>query len=95
MSVKKPVVVTTKSRGVFFWYVEDETGLPYKIVISKARMCVYWDTETKGILGLSATGPTKGCRITHSIPNATLYEVTGVFGCSPEAAEAWETSVWK
>lgn len=92
---KKPVVVTTENRGVFFGYVKDDSKAPAEIVLEKARMCVYWDTETKGVLGLSATGPTKGCRITHAIPEAKLYKVTGIFDCSPEAIENWEKSIWK
>lgn len=92
---KDAVVVTTKNRGVFFGYVVDNKKSPAEITLEQVRMCVYWDTATKGVLGLSATGPTSGCRITHAIPQAKLYEVTGIFKCSPEATENWEKSVWK
>lgn len=91
---KKPVVVTTEHRGVFFGYVEDDTKTPAEIRLERARMCVYWDSATKGILGLCAQGPTKGCKVTQSIPSTTLYKVTGVFDCSPEATEAWEKGPW-
>lgn len=91
----KPVVVTTENRGVFFGYVTDDSKSPAQITIEKARMCVYWDTDTKGVLGLAANGPTKGCRITHAIPAMTAYKVTAILDCSPEATEKWEQSVWK
>lgn len=91
---KKPVVVTTEHRGVFFGYVEDDSKVPAEIVLGGARMCVYWSAETKGVLGLCATGPQKGCKVTHAIPKTTLYKVTGVFECTPEATEKWEEGVW-
>lgn len=92
---KKPVVVTTEFRGVFFGYVEDDSKLPTEITLSNARMCVYWSDETKGLMGLAATGPKEGCRITQAVPKFTAYKVTAVIESSPEAAEAWELGVWK
>lgn len=95
MSAKKAVVVTTEHRGVFFGYVENDSELPSKIEIVNARMCVYWTTETKGVLGLASSGPKEGCRITHPVPKLTLYKVTAVMDASPEATENWEKSLWK
>ncbi len=90
----KPVVITTEARGVFFGYVVEGNKLPIEIELEQARMCIYWSTETKGVLGLASTGPGKGCRITHPIPKLTAYKVTAVLDCSPEAVEAWEKGVW-
>lgn len=91
----KPVVVTTEHRGVFFGYVETEpTKLPAEIELTKARMCVFWDVTTKGVLGLAANGPSEHCKITHAIPKMTAYKITSVLDCSPEAAEKWEKGVW-
>lgn len=95
MSAKKPVVITTENRGVFFGYVEDDSKCPAQIEISRARMCVYWNVETKGVLGLAAEGPKDGCKITHAVPKVTLYKVTAVMDASPEATEKWESAVWK
>lgn len=92
---KRPVVVTTEYRGVFFGYVEDDSKLPSEITLSSARMCVYWSSATKGVLGLAATGPAKDCRVTQATPRFTAYKVTAVAECSPEAAEAWEAGPWK
>lgn len=92
---KKAVVVTTKHRGVFFGYVEDDSKAQAEIDLSDARMCVYWSADVKGVLGLAATGPTKECRITHSVPKMKVYEVTSVIECSSESAKKWEQSIWK
>lgn len=92
---KKPVVITTENRGVFFGYVEDDSKCPAEIVLSQVRMCVYWSSDVKGVLGLASTGPTKDCRITHAVPSVKLYKVTAILDCSPESAEKWEQSLWK
>jgi hypothetical protein len=91
---ERAVVITTEHRGVFFGYVANEKKAPAEIELEKARMCVYWSSDVKGVLGLAATGPTKGCRVTHSIPKFTAYKVTGILECSPEAVEAWEKGAW-
>lgn len=92
---KKPVVVTTEYRGVFFGYVEDSKEAPVRIELSDVRNCIYWSTSIKGVLGLAATGPNSDCKIGPSVPTATIWKVTGIFGCTSEAAEAWEKSAWK
>ena len=95
MSIKRPVVVTTEHRGVFFGYVKDDSELPQKITLSQARMCVYWSSDTKGVLGLAATGPTKSCRVGLAVPKFEAWKITGVIECTPEATEAWESGPWK
>lgn len=92
---KKPVVVTTEHRGVFFGYVEDDSKLPSEITLTNARMCVYWNSSIKGVLGLAAVGPDKDCRIGHSIPKFTAWKITSVSDCTPEATENWEKGPWK
>lgn len=92
---KKPVVITTEHRGVFFGYVTDDTKLPSEVTLEGARMCVYWTATIKGVMGLAATGPSSDCRVSHAIPKFTAYKVTAVLECSPEAVEKWETAPWK
>lgn len=92
---KKPVVVTTEYRGVFFGYVKDDSEAPEKIELENTRMCVYWSADMKGIFGLASHGPSKDCRVTHAIPLFTAWKVTSVLDCTPEAAEKWEAAVWK
>lgn len=91
---QKAVVITTEHRGVFFGYLEDDKKAPAEITLSKARICVHWSSDVKGVLGLAATGPTKSCRISHAVPEFKAYKVTAVLECTPEAAEAWEKALW-
>src|SRR5688572_20319081 len=57
----QPLIVTTAHKGVFFGYGVNNGE--NTIRIERARMCVYWSADVKGVVGLAATGPTKGCRI--------------------------------
>ena len=91
---KKAVVITTKQRGVFFGYVEDDSELPKEVTLSSARMCIYWSSDTRGVMGLAATGPLADSRVTPKIPEFTCYEVTGVLKCEPEAVKQWEEGSW-
>lgn len=84
----KPLLVTTEHKGVFFGYGEVSEE---KIVrLERARMCVYWSTATKSVLGLAATGPLDGCRISPAVPAITLHDVTSIIECSDEAAGEFE-----
>lgn len=91
---KKAVVVTTEKRGVFFGLIEEGSKLPAEITLSECRMCVYWSRTVRGVLGLAADGPNNECRITKASPQSTLYNVTGVFGCTAEATAAWRAEPW-
>lgn len=95
MSNKKPVVITTEKRGVFFGYVVDDSQAPEKIELENARMCVYWSAKTKSVLGLASQGPQEGSRITMAVPKITAWQITAVMDCTPEAAELWEQGPWK
>ena len=88
----RPVIVTTAHRGVFFGYAQDTTG--DVIVMTRPRMCVYWDQATKGVLGLAATGPTAGCRVTMAPPKIELRGITCVAECTKEAVKRWEGAPW-
>lgn len=91
----KPVLVTTAHRGVFFGYLAGEASKE-KVVIGRARNVVSWDVATRGFLGLASTGPTKGCRVGPAAgEESTLFDVTGVFTCTPEAVKAFEEGAWK
>lgn len=87
------VVVCTEKRGVFFGYTTDGDGLA-DMILTDARMCVYWDSLTRGVVGLAATGPTARCRITNSAPRLDVRSVTAVFDCTPEAVAAWQSAPW-
>lgn len=94
----KTVIVTTDKRGVFYGIMDEEASaktLPKSVVLTDARMVVYWSADVKGVLGLAATGPTNGCRVTMAIPSITLFDITGVMECSDKAKDAMEAFVWK
>lgn len=88
-----PIVVTTAHRGVFFGkFVSREDR---EITISEARVCVYWNRETRGFVGLAVTGPLDGCRVSPAAPKLTLTDVTAILECTPESAEKWGQSPWQ
>ena len=92
MNAKKPLIVTTEHRGVFFGY-----GVPSDkptIELENARMCVYWTTEMKGVFGLAARGPQPGCRIGPAVAKIILRDVTAVVEASLQAAAQWEKDIW-
>ncbi len=92
---KRFVVVTTEHRGVFAGCVEDDTKLPAEITLSDAQLCVYWSKETRGVLGLAATGPNADCRIGPPVPLATLCQITGVFDATKIAEDKWRAAPWR
>lgn len=89
---RKPVLVTTAHRGVFFGYM---SGKPDKTVtLVRARCCIYWPAGTMGFLGLASDGPQKGSKIGPAVSTLTLYDVTSISAVEPAAVEAWEKAPW-
>ena len=85
---EKPLLVTTAHKGVFFGY-----GLPTEaktVRLKRARMCVYWSADVRGVLGLAGKGPTTNCKIGPAVPSITLQDVTSVVEVSDVARLAWE-----
>ena len=89
---KKPLVVTTAHRGVFFGYGEQTNK--DTITLENARMCLYWPVENKGVMGLASDGPHKKARVSPAAPSITLNNVTAVMDVTREAARAWESAPW-
>jgi hypothetical protein len=87
-----PLVVTTAHRGVFFGYGRLTTNKTIRL--TNVQMCVRWSEDVRGVVGLAANGPTKGCRIGPPAPAMTLTDVTGVMEASEKAAEAWARQPW-
>ena len=86
------LLVTTAHKGVFFGY-----GTPTNeatIELTKARMCVYWDSAMRGVMGLAAFGPSGNCKIGPSVEKITLRDVTMVAEVSDIAAKNWENGIW-
>lgn len=82
-----PVVIWTDKRGVIFGYCTDTNARP--IVLSNARMCLYWPSSVGGVFGLCDIGPNAETKISAVLPSATFEGVTGVATVTPEAEKAW------
>jgi hypothetical protein len=91
----RAVVVTTEHRGVFFGYVKADGNLPAEITLTHARNAVFWSQSVQGVVGLAAKGPKSDCRIGPAIPEMTIWKITAVMACTPEAVAAWEEQPWK
>lgn len=99
MATKKkiPVLITTDStkRGVFMGFINPEDADKETLEATEVRMCVYWSSDVRGVIGLASTGPTKSCRISGAAPKAVLKGVTAVAEISDEALVAWRKEPWK
>ena len=84
------VVVCTDKRGVVFGATTDVTARP--ITLSNARMCLYWSADVGGVFGLAEKGPTKGCKISATLPSITLEGVTAIMGMDDIAVSAWRAA---
>ena len=87
-----PLVVTTAHKGVFFGYGTPTEKKTIRLV--NARMCVSWSSDVKGVVGLAANGPSKGCRVGPAAPAITLGDVTAIMECSEKATAAWNSEPW-
>lgn len=89
MSELKPVVVTTKHRGVFFGWADPATLGQPTLTLQRCRNCIRWAASIGGFLGLAKTGPDQNCRIGAEAPTVLLHDVTSVSDCTAEATDAW------
>ena len=87
----RPVLVTTKYRGVFFGYTEG--GLQDRVTLKKGRCCLYWPDGTRGFVGLAVSGPIEGSRVGPAA-DMELSGVVCMIECTPEAVERWEAAPW-
>lgn len=89
---KKPLLVTTVHRGVFFGYGVPTDGETMEL--ERCRMCIYWPEENHGVWGLAKDGPKTGSRIGPAVATMILRDVTAVAEVAPEAVNAWESEPW-
>ena len=90
MSDKRPVLVTTEFRGVFFGYADETSG--DNITLTNARNCIYWPSANGGFGGLASEGPAKGARIGAVVEKIDLRKITSVSEVSADAAAKWEAA---
>ena len=89
---ERAVLVTTEYRGVFFGYADDTSGETIKL--KRARNISYWDSSTKGFLGLAKNGPGTQCRVGPAA-DIELRKITCVAECTQEAVASWESAPWR
>ncbi len=82
------LLVTTAYKGVFFGYGIFSDAA--QITLKRARMCIYWPTGEKGVMGLALVGPLPGAKIGPAVPSLILRDVTAVVICTSSAIEKWE-----
>ena len=85
-STKRPVLICTEYRGVFFGYATDTSETT--VQLTGAKMAIYWGT-TKGVMELAHTGPTSKSKI-GAPADVMLRGVTSVFEVTKEAESAWK-----
>lgn len=96
-SSERAVVICTAKRGVFFGYTTETSRAIIErgnATLVRPRICIYWSKETRGILGLGATGPQSGSRVSLAPLDLTISEITAVIGCTDAARDKWEASPW-
>jgi hypothetical protein len=84
---RQPVIVCTDMRGVVFGYTTDIVARP--ILLTEARMALYWSVDVGGVFGLAEIGPTKGCKISATVSSILLEGVTAIFTVDVVAVKAW------
>jgi len=84
---RQPVIVCTDKRGVVFGYTTDIVARP--ILLTEARMALYWSADVGGVFGLAEIGPTKGCKISATVSSILLEGVTAIFTVDAGAVKAW------
>jgi len=86
---EKPVLVTTKHRGVFAGLVPVDADLSATTMgLKAARMAIYWGT-TKGVLQLAETGPTDKSKISATADIPVLHDITSVISITDAAWAKW------
>lgn len=83
---KRPVLVTTLHKGVFFGYATETKGTT--IQLEEARLCIYWSADLMGFMGLAVKGPGKECRIGPPA-NIELRDITSVTEVTKSAEAKW------
>lgn len=87
----RPVLVTTKHRGVFAGLIPANQDVTVtQMPLQQARMAIYWGT-TKGVLELAETGPTAKSKISAVADVPMLHDITGLFAITEEAWQKWQS----
>lgn len=85
---KRPVIVCTEHRGVFFGYATNTAGSEIKL--TGARMAIRFGT-TRGVMELAETGPTSKSLVS-ARADIDVRKVSAVFEVTSKATQAWEAA---
>lgn len=85
----KPVLVTTKHRGVFGGLVPDDQDMTARTIAIKEARCAIKFGTTRGIAQLAETGPTGQSRIGAPADLEAIHDVTAVWTITEAAWEKW------
>jgi len=88
----RPVIVCTEHGAVVFGYTNDTTGP--EIVLTNARLCIFWNDSVRGVFGLADSGPNENCKVGPAI-NCTVRSVIAVLEVSAKAVTKWEEAPWR
>ena len=91
--IGRRVIVTTSHRGVFFGTLAADGG--DSVTLQDARNILRWGPDTRGFLGLAATGPSPDSRVGPAVPELSLRGITSVTRCTDIAVAAIEAGPWK
>ena len=89
----KPVIITTRHRGVFFGHVpEDQDMFAENITVEDSLMVICWGTK-KGLAQLAHTGPTPDSRLSAPVAKWHIRDITSVLDVSADAAQGFKDAV--
>lgn len=82
---------TPSPRAVVLGWSETEPVVGETIVLTGARMVLYWSEECGGLYGLITDGPKTGTRITHAVErySITVVEWGEVSERATEGIRSW------
>jgi len=86
-------MITTVHRGVFVGYTNDVAEAEI-ITLTKARMVIYFDQSTHGVLGVASRGLSRASRLSPAVDRLVLRNITAICDATPEAAASWEAEPW-
>lgn len=86
---RKPYIICggATGRAVIFGWLDADPTTDAPVIIHDARMVLYWPGACGGLLGLAATGPRDGLRLTSAVARVT-DTVRQSLSVSDEAASA-------
>lgn len=88
----KPVMITTKHRGVFGGLVPKDQDMDARtMALKSARMAISFGTSN-GVAQLAHTGPTSSSKIGSPADLEAVHDITAVWLITPEAWEKWQNS---